>query len=99
VRIWFGVGSQHGDAVDALPSRRVADRALAAQAGHEIDRLHAALFQSVPEAGLDNGQVLGRLAQQRRGHHGHIRPCQQHLTDTALLSAEGWIRWAFLSWA
>ena len=74
-----GVAGQHGDVVGPLPGRRVTDRTLAAQAAQVPDRLHAALFQPVPETGLDGGQVFGPMAQQRRGHHGHIGPGQQHL--------------------
>jgi hypothetical protein len=55
---------------------RVADRALASQAAQMPDRLHPMLLQPVPETGLDGRQVLGPMAQQRQGHHGHIRPGQ-----------------------
>src|SRR4029450_10502897 len=69
-----GGAREHGDVVGPLPSGRVADRALAAQAAQVADRLHPAPLQPLLEAGLDRPQVLGPVAQQGRGHHGHVRP-------------------------
>ena len=34
---------------------------------------------SNPQLPLDHAHMLGPMAQQRRGHHGHIRPGDQHL--------------------
>src|SRR6266511_6197636 len=61
------MGGEDPEVVGPLEGGRVADRALAQPAADRGHRLVAVPVEPVPEMRLDVRQVVGALAQQRRG--------------------------------
>jgi hypothetical protein len=75
------VGGEGLDAVGPLEGGRVRDRTLAEAAPELVEGRNAVAVHPVAHLDLERAQVVGAVAQQGRGHHGHVRPGEQDLED------------------